>query len=76
MIQKAKNNRLLENKENNINVIVDQIKIHVWQWIKVQVECFDYDFNFWWKNLLKCIGYLDHILVLLMPVRKGRVSKR
>lgn len=47
------------NNEINGELIIEQIKIQVWWWLKVKVNGFKYDFNHWWSNPFQCRGFLD-----------------
>jgi len=56
IIWKERNNRLFENKAQDLSKLLDNVKFLYFTWLQVKLLTSAFGYNDWWWNPLLCIG--------------------
>ena len=55
-IWKEINKRIFQNKEMKMDLLIDQVRVLSWNWLRVKSKGMKYDLAQWWTNPLACLG--------------------
>jgi hypothetical protein len=58
-IWKARNDKIFNNKEVNVDHVVENLKRMSWNWVRFKTNRLDYSINQWFSNLRACLGCVD-----------------
>ena len=55
MLWKERNNRVFQNTISNPSILIEQVKLNSFLWLKSKQMTFSYSYHDWWKNPLLCM---------------------
>ena len=58
VIWKERNNRVFQNAVTIPSVLVEQVKLNSFLWLKSKRANFVYSYHDWWQNSILCMGVL------------------